>query len=180
MPFHFKFQVVVDDQLLIRNCYTGWPGCAHDARVLRNSSLYESAEAGTAIHGDHYILADTAYPLKQWLITPFRDNGHLIQEQRNFNRVVSSCRQTVERAIGHLKGRVRMLKEVPVHKAANVAQVITAGCILHNLCIMQGDDIEQYIEIERHPHPNNFRNIFRNDQAGIARRTQLVNLVNRL
>ena len=43
----------------------------------------------------------------RWLITPYRDNGHLTRQQRRFNTVLSSLRQKVERAIGLLKGRWR-------------------------------------------------------------------------
>ena len=35
----FGFQLVCDDNLLIRNINTGWPGSVHDARVFRTSSL---------------------------------------------------------------------------------------------------------------------------------------------
>ena len=44
-----------------------------------------------------------------WLITPFRDNGHLTAQQRRFNRALSSIRQKIERAISLLKGRWRKL-----------------------------------------------------------------------
>ena len=44
-----------------------------------------------------------------WLITPFRDNGHLTAQQRRFNQALSSIRQKIERAISLLKGRRRKL-----------------------------------------------------------------------
>lgn len=75
--------------MLIRDIYTGWPGSTHDARVLRNSNLYTNANRGNYLNANKYILADSAYPLKMWLITPFK--------------VLSSARQVVERSIGLLK-----------------------------------------------------------------------------
>jgi hypothetical protein len=60
-----------------RNSYVGWPGSTHDARVLRNSQIYEDAEQGLAILGNKFIIGDGAYPLRRWLITPYRYNGHL-------------------------------------------------------------------------------------------------------
>jgi hypothetical protein len=57
---------VVDNNLLIISAYTGWPGCTHDARVLRNSILYKKAEEGQAVIQNHHILADNAYPLRNW------------------------------------------------------------------------------------------------------------------
>lgn len=31
---------------MIISAYTGWPGCAHDAWVLRNSTLFTKGENG--------------------------------------------------------------------------------------------------------------------------------------
>lgn len=88
----YKLQAVVDSDLMLRDIYTGWPGSTHDARVLRNSSLFNNATAGQYFDVNKYIIADNAYPLKAWLITPFKDNGRLNINQRRFNRVLSSAR----------------------------------------------------------------------------------------
>lgn len=37
-------QLVVDNKLLIRDTYVRWPGSTHDARVLRNSDLFDKEE----------------------------------------------------------------------------------------------------------------------------------------
>ena len=42
----------------------GWPGSVHDARVFRNSPLYQSAEH-ELFHGDTHLLGDSAYPLQR-------------------------------------------------------------------------------------------------------------------
>lgn len=39
-------------------------GCVHDARVLRNSTLYKEAEAGKLAFVDKYKLASNAYSLR--------------------------------------------------------------------------------------------------------------------
>ena len=69
------------------NIFTGWPGCVHDARVLRNFVLCTEAEAGHLVLRDHYILADSAYPLRNWLITPFKNLGHLTPRQVGLNEM---------------------------------------------------------------------------------------------
>lgn len=104
-------QTVVDHQMKFTNIYAGWPGCVHDARVLRNSTLYTEAEAGNLVLVDHYILADSAYPLRNWLITPFKNLGNLTPQQVRFNKTVkctTSCRtcfwpfkRTVSSTAGH-------------------------------------------------------------------------------
>lgn len=117
---------------MVISAQTDWPGCAHDARVLRNSDLFDKAETGVYIPQDRHLLGDFAYPLKQWLITPFRDNGHLTDREKTFNKIVSSFRQTVERAIGHIKGRFRRLREVTFHSIKDICEIVMAGCRLHN------------------------------------------------
>ncbi|CAG2191135.1 unnamed protein product [Mytilus edulis] len=59
--------VVVDDNLMITSAQTGWPGCAHDARVLRNTELFTKAEAGNLTAVNNHLLGDSAYPLKNRL-----------------------------------------------------------------------------------------------------------------
>ena len=159
----------------IINAYTGWPGCVHDARVLRNSSVYIKAEAAELISQNYHIFGDNAYPLRNWLVTPFKNFGNLTRQQIKFNKRLSGVRQTVERAFGHLKGRFRRLRDVPLHDHKEVCNLIIACCVLHNLCIINEDDVEGYIEYEEED-PNNFPNVYQNGHAGVLRRLQLVNI----
>jgi hypothetical protein len=53
----------------------GLPGSCHDARVLRQSDLWDSG----LVLGNH-IIADEAYPLRRWLLTPYRNTGNLTNE----------------------------------------------------------------------------------------------------
>ncbi|XP_034317149.2 uncharacterized protein [Magallana gigas] len=124
-----QLQVVADCDMLIRDAYTGWPGCTHDARVLRNSSLFDIAENGQCVMHGKFIIADSAYPLRNWLMTPFRDNGRLNAQQRRFNQRLSVARQIVERVYGHLKGRFRRFREISVRKLSRIVSLIISGCI---------------------------------------------------
>ncbi|XP_062588991.1 uncharacterized protein LOC134250654 [Saccostrea cucullata] len=172
-----QLQIVVDHDMLIRDIYTGWPGSTHDARVFRNSNLFTNATTGNCIDVNKYIIADSAYPLKQWLITPFKDNGRLNAQQRRFNRVLSSARQVVERSIGHLKKRFRRLTEVTIHHPEEIVKTIVSGCILHNLCIIHEDSVEGFVEINNDGHPNHFPNLYNDGQDGIHRRQQLMQML---
>ncbi|XP_067018487.1 putative nuclease HARBI1 [Acropora muricata] len=101
-------QGTCDHKMLFTDIYVGWPGSVHDARVLRNSPLYQTAEHH--FQGDSHLLGDSAYPLHRWLLTPFRDNGHLSRQEVNYNNKHAKTRQTIERAFGLLKGRWRKAK----------------------------------------------------------------------
>uniref|UniRef100_A0A8W8MT86 DDE Tnp4 domain-containing protein n=1 Tax=Magallana gigas TaxID=29159 RepID=A0A8W8MT86_MAGGI len=170
-----QLQVVADCDMLIRDAYTGWPGCTHDARVLRNSSLFDIAENGQCVMHGKFIIADSAYPLRNWLMTPFRDNGRLNAQQRRFNQRLSVARQIVERVYGHLKGRFRRLREISVRKLSRIVSLIISGCILHNLCVLHHDDVEAFIDNDDDRHPNAYPNIFVDGRDGALFRQQLMN-----
>ena len=67
--FHsINVQLMCDVKLCIVNCVVRWPGSTHDARILRESNIYEHMEQN---HDSHVILGDSGYPLRQWLMVPF-------------------------------------------------------------------------------------------------------------
>ena len=117
--------------------FVGWPGAAHNARVWLNSSIFHkiSISADLLMPDSTHILADSAYPLSVFLMCPYRDNGHLTNIQNKFNVTLSSSRVVIEQAFGMLNGRFRRLKYLDMMDITLASRVITASCILHNLCI---------------------------------------------
>ena len=113
----FGIQAVADGKLLFLDFSAGYPGSMHDARILRNSSLYQKAEQGDILTGpianvNHheigpYLVGDSAYPISPWLQKPFpeatRDRSEI-----QFNRELSSARVKIECAFGCLKSRWRI------------------------------------------------------------------------
>ena len=165
-----NLQAVCSHDLKFIDCYTGWPGSVHDARVLRNSPVFMDAtdDPNLLFPGDRHILGDSAYPLADWLLTPYRDNGHLTQAERNYNFVHSSTRMVIERAFGLLKARFRRLHFLEMDSLDDIAKVIIVACTLHNVCLMRGDDFfEEYNDEEE---VNNFQDIGgRNTNATLKR-----------
>ena len=77
-----------------------------------------------------YIIGDAAYLLKTWLLTGFKDNGHLTAQQIRLTHLLSSKRMIVERSIGLLKGRFRKLKVIAdVDRTRFLPKLITAACM---------------------------------------------------
>lgn len=135
---------------------------------------------------EQHILGDAAYPLKKYLITPYRDGiylitpyGNLTQEQRNFNYKFSACRVKIENAFGLLKTRFRQLMRLDFNTVER--SCIIACCALHNLCICNADDLDDLEDnVENIVHiEDNFQEMVRNNEriAGEEKRNFLCQLL---
>ncbi|XP_029173399.1 putative nuclease HARBI1, partial [Nylanderia fulva] len=129
--FSVHMQGTVNEQKKFLDVLIGYPGSVHDARVFANSSLAEDLPIFCG--NGSILLGDAAYPCLLQLITPYRDNGHLTQAQRNFNRIHSQCRISVEHGFGILKQRFRQLYFLKLRNMQFIVKFIFACCVLHNL-----------------------------------------------
>ncbi len=111
-----------------------WPGSVHDARVLRNSELYRQFQNGFRPIPHSRLLADSAYPLTEWLIPPLLKDNPTEQEQR-FNNAHRQTRVRVECSIGILKTRFQCLQKLQVKTPTYAAKVIKCCVILNNLLL---------------------------------------------
>lgn len=142
-------QAVVDQDYLFRDICVGWPGSVHDARVLVNSSIYARILRGEVLQGyrrtilrheiQPLLVGDSAYPIEKWLMKPFADNTMLTDQQKKFNYRLSRARIVAECAFGRLKARWRRVLKRNDMNLQHVPTVITACCILHNLCEIHGE-----------------------------------------
>ena len=123
--------------MVFTDILVGWPGSVHDSRVLHNSAVYNTV--ANKFSGNTHLLGDGGYPLQTWLMTPYRDNGHLTANETFFNYVLSSNRQTVERAIRLLQGRWRKLQHIDYLNLKLIVLIIIAACVLHNVCLLHDD-----------------------------------------
>lgn len=116
-------QAVCDSDLKFLDVFSAYPGSVHDARVFKNSPLYEA--------------------LQELL----RDNGHLSLEEKRFNNAHSSTRVDIERCFRLLKGKFRKLKFLDMHKVKEIPSLIVACCALHNFIIMHENIDDTDIEV---------------------------------
>lgn len=140
-------QGICNSDLKFMNIFCGWPGSAHDARIWKSSNVYKLIEEDSTklLPKNKYLIGDCAYPLKPYLMVPFKDNGYLNERQHRFNARLSSSRIVIEQAFGRLKGLFRRLKYVNVLNLKNIKYIITAACVLHNISI---NDNTSYTEQE--------------------------------
>ncbi|CAJ1066464.1 putative nuclease HARBI1 [Xyrichtys novacula] len=123
-----KCSVICDADLIFINCVAKWPGSVHDARMLRECSLFQAFENNARKPVNGVILGDSGYMQRDWLFTPL--SNPTTSAEKNDNARHMSARSTVERSIGVLKRRwhgLRRLRLAP-HKACKVIVV----CIMLN------------------------------------------------
>ncbi|CAK6977085.1 uncharacterized protein LOC127636332, partial [Scomber scombrus] len=142
-------QAVVDGRGLFWDVCVGFPGSVHDARVLKQSHLWDVIRDGEYLSQNkvtisgcdvgHYLIGDPAYPMQNWLMTPFSDTSRLTPEQHTYNYRLSSARSVVEMAFERLKGRWRCLLKRNDSKLYLSKKMALTCCVLHNICEERGD-----------------------------------------
>ena len=115
----------------------GFPGSAHDSRVLNCSGFLENLESNKddlLPNGDYHIIGDSAFPLSRYLLVPFKDYGNLSPKQIKFNKALSKTWVLIENTVGLLKCRFKRLFYIDA-EIKNIYKIVAACCVLHNLCL---------------------------------------------
>nr|CAI5831368.1 unnamed protein product [Callosobruchus analis] len=136
--------VVCGPNLQFFYVYADWPGSATDARVLRNSGLFRRMEEGWRPYPGGFLLGDSIYPLKSWLIPPIVEDVNR-PEQRRFARAPKKTRRTVECAIGLMKEKFPCLNYLRLQPVF-VCKVIKCCVALCNLSRFHDELIELVME----------------------------------
>ena len=149
--YSVNLQVIANADLEILHASVGYPGSIHDARVWRLSGLFFKAERGDILHSPSrdirgktvrpLIATDSAYPATSWLIKPYQYGPNLTPRKRKFNKVFSGMRCTVERSLGLLKNRWRILLEQNYQTLESIPNCVMACVVLHNFCLRLNDVI---------------------------------------
>ncbi|XP_021194917.3 putative nuclease HARBI1 [Helicoverpa armigera] len=130
--FSVNVQVVCDADVKIKDIVARWPGSVHDCTIFNNSHLCADFESGR--YGNHYLLGDSGYVNKNFLLVPIAKPQTSAEEA--YNKCHIATRSTVERCFGVWKRRCPCLeKGITLNKTSTVLQVIVASAVLHNMCI---------------------------------------------
>lgn len=91
-----KFQAVTLPDGIIFHVSGPLEGRRHDITLLRESGIEEELESSLQIYGNqYYMYADSAYPLRPYLIVGF-SGSQLDNDERSFNTAMSKVRISVE------------------------------------------------------------------------------------
>lgn len=133
-------QAVCTADMRFTDCYAGEVGSVHDACVFKRSDLHGRMMTDSSMFpANSHIIGDAAYPLMGNLLVPYKDTGSMTAIKRHYNVAHASARCVIERAFAQLKGRFRRLKYLDMQRIDLVPKVIIACCIVHNVCIENGD-----------------------------------------
>ncbi|KAJ8917089.1 hypothetical protein NQ315_013008 [Exocentrus adspersus] len=149
-------QLVCDENMQILHVNARFPGSSHDSYIWRNSNIEPILRNmyDRGIEG-YFLLGDSGYPLRPWLLTPLAHPQN--EEEERYNETHRSARSTIERCNGLLKMRFRCLSKHRVlhYTPRKASRIINACIVLHNMCIINnvelpqdGDDVQVINEDE--------------------------------
>lgn len=70
--------------MLFIDAFAGWPGSANDAIIWSESLLKKKIDDDSLfIPQNMHLLGDCAYPLKPYLMVPYKDDSFLIEKEKN-------------------------------------------------------------------------------------------------
>lgn len=145
-------QIICDANLMILNIVSNFAGTTHDSFIFNQCEVQRLLEQNeNNIYSDVWLLADSGYGLKPYLLTPFL-NPSTNSEKKN-NCLQTKTRNVVERCIGVLKNHWRCLHQTNALRFTpeKSGRVVVACCVLHNFAKMRNlpdeDATEQEINL---------------------------------
>ena len=102
-----------------------------------------------------FIVGDSAYPLCDWLMKPFPMGTNLTRAQSSFNYHLSRSRIVVANAFRRLKARWQRLCKCNDIHIDHVPCVVTACCILHNICEAHHETFNELWRSKQSSTPSN-------------------------
>ncbi|CAI6356645.1 unnamed protein product [Macrosiphum euphorbiae] len=144
-------QLICDSKLRMLNVNARFPGSTHDTYIWNNSLVLPVLkELYRRNYDNFYLLGDSGYPLRQWLLTPI--SNPTTDAENFFNSKQMSTRRIIERCNGVLKMRFRcLLKDRILHyKPEKASSIINACVVLHNMCISNNVPMIYEQGIEEH------------------------------
>nr|CAI5865796.1 unnamed protein product [Callosobruchus analis] len=136
--YNYKNQFIVVLFALVDDSYNfscidlGNYGSSSDGEIFANSSLYSAIEENKLdLPENSLIVGDEAFPLKEYLMTPYPRRSNQILKERIFNYRPCRARRVTENAFGILTNRFRILLRA-IDLDLLVSEIVKICCALHN------------------------------------------------
>ncbi|KOB71815.1 putative nuclease HARBI1, partial [Operophtera brumata] len=130
-------QMICDSNYRVLNVNPKYGGSNHDSFIWENSRINDLMQNLHQRNEIVWLLGDSGYPQRPWLMTPYPNNVAADTPQGCFNQKHIRARVTIENTFGRLKNRWRCLcKDRVLHyKPVKCAQIIQACCVLNNIAL---------------------------------------------
>ncbi|XP_063771829.1 transcription termination factor 4, mitochondrial isoform X1 [Pseudophryne corroboree] len=138
-------QLVCDSDMRILDVVSQFPGSTDDSSVLNQTEIHDRFESGEF---NGWLLGDSGYGVKPWLLTPF-DNPATNSEIR-YNLSHAATYSVMEQTIDVLKSRFRCLDNpngVLLYNPEKVCKIIVVCCIIHNIAVLKNIDIDIALDL---------------------------------
>ena len=148
-----KFQSVVIPCGLIAHLYGPVEGRRHDCALLRMSRLMEEFERRDLNDRDgtpYTLYGDTAYPVRRYLLSPFR-GANLRAEEQEFNSRMSSVRECVEWEFGKMMKMFAFLdfrKNLKVLLSPVAKYYLVGGLLTNCHTCLYGNQTSRYFQLD--------------------------------
>ncbi|NXB54495.1 PREDICTED: putative nuclease HARBI1 [Sturnus vulgaris] len=132
--------MVCDSRGVLLSAETHWPGSLPDCTVLEQAALTSQFE--TELHKDGWLLGDSSFLLRTWLMTPL----HIPETpaEYRYNMAHSATHNVIERTFRTIRSRFRCLdgsKGTLQYSPEKSSHIILACCVLHNISLQHGLDV---------------------------------------
>ncbi|KAK2714099.1 hypothetical protein QYM36_008631 [Artemia franciscana] len=158
--------------------YIGFPGSGNGSYVFKNSIWHQNYLVNREIYfprgtEEYHLIGDHMFPLYENLQVPFKNpddckinsqqiivsRQHIHQQMKQkilYNKKFLKAKFTVEQSFRDLVNRFQRCQSYVIHRRQavkeqtikNYARIVTTACVLHNMCIQNGD-LFQYQDLSQ-------------------------------
>ena len=96
-----NLMAVCDHNKIFTYIHAGFPGSAHDNRVLKSTELYARLQSNPEEllpNSNFHLIGDSGFQCNRFLLVPYRDTGNLSAVQQCYNQKLSQTRCVIENA----------------------------------------------------------------------------------
>jgi hypothetical protein len=162
--FSINVQVIGDANLKIVDIVSRWPGSVHDTTIFNDSHIRARFENNE--FSPYHLLGDSGYPCRGYLLTPILRPDPNNHPHNRYNRAQIATRNSVERLFGVWKRRFPCIAFGLRLKPRKVCKIIVATAVLHNMCLRENDDWEDFDEIVPDDDSSDDEHFIREAQRG--------------
>lgn len=134
-------QAIVNHNMEFTNFVCRWPGSTHDSRVFSNSQICDQLQENSF---GGYLLGDSGYGCKKYLLTPFTSARQQTEAERRYQCAHILTRNLIERTFGAFKSKFRCCLQGIRTAMPTTLDIILACVMLWNFIKQQGTAGDQF------------------------------------